>query len=1047
MYKNLYKKNYRRLILFTIIGILSGTRWADVKAQEAPTNPSLTNVVLSQTNSPVADVTVAVKGTEKSTTTVEDGTFVLNLAVGDVLTFSHEGFLYFESKVTDRDIQRGVLVHLWENRIKNPLTLQGPYREKIDEASFLGAASTIYSDQMSTTMGSTIIPALTGRLTGLNIIQNRGAATHYTSANYTVDLAGLIPVFGRSVYGDNSEFSISARAVTPVVIVDGVQREFYSLDMEDIESVSIQKDALSSMFLGMQSSKGALIITTKQPTQSALHFSFTGRYGVNSPIKMPKPLDAYQYAYLLNEALVNDGKISVYTGDDFAKYRDGSDPYTHPNVNWYNELLNDNAVTQSYNFNVRGGGKVAQFYVSLGYMGEDGLFKTSSENSYNTNLNYQRYLINSKVNVNVTEDFTANVSLIGRIQDGNQPGGSSGNNYGTGYGGLLNAIFTTPNNAYPVTNPNGSWGGNVSFTNNLMSQTVNSGYLKDNARDILGTVSLKYDFDKQVKGLSVSAFGSITTQVRTLTERTKAYQVYFYYLNASGMPSYAMYGAPSPQVNKFYSISNYQDLYGQLAVNYDRRFGVHGLKASLKADTRTLVNNYDLPEIPSNIMANASYDYANKYFVQAAATESYYNRYAPNHRWGTFYAFGLGWDISKEGFMKSADWLNQLKLRAVYGLTGNGITNSGYYAWQQTYSYQGTSWYMLGTDQSQGHFTIENQPLANYNITWEKAHKKNIGLDLSVFGNRLRFSGDYYNDYYFDLLQSRGKSVALMGANYPAENIGKLRRYGAELSLTYQDRIGRFNYYITGNWSCQQSKVLFVDEQNQPYDYLRWTGKPYNTIFGLVTNGFLTAADIANGYPVMNGFTVQPGDVKYVDTNGDKVIDEFDQQVIGGTKPFSFFGLDLGFEYHGFEFSILGQGAYNRYIYIFNRTFTEGFQKINQQYGQAYDILINRWTPETATTATLPRLSAGGNNYNNGNNMPTSLWLKSGNFIRLKNLQVGYNIPDAFSRQYLGNIRVKIFAGGQNLATMSACNLVDPEVDFTEYPIQRNINFGINIKF
>lgn len=1045
MYKNLYKKNYRCLILFMITGILSGAQLVNVKAQEVSTDPSFTNLVLNQSNSPVADVTVAVKGSNKSTTTLEDGTFILDCVVGDVLTFSREGFLYYESRVTDRDIKRGVLVHLWENRIKNPSTLPGPYGEDIDKASFLGAASTIYTDQMTTTMGSTIIPALTGRMSGLNIIQDRGARTHYTSANYNADLAGLIPVFGRSVYSDNSEFSVSSRGVSPVVIVDGVQREFYSLDMEDIESVSIQKDALSSMFLGMQSSRGALIITTKRPAQSALHFSFTGRLGVNSPIKMPKPLDAYQYAYLLNEALQNDSKPAVYSSDDFAKFRDGSSPYTNPNVNWYDELLNNNAISQSYNFNVQGGSKIAQFYVGLGYMGEDGLFKTSSENPYNTNLDYQRYLITSKVNVNVTDDFTANVSLIGRIEDGNQPGGSSNDNWG--YGGLLNTIFTTPNGAYPVKNPDGSWGGNVSFTNNLMSQAINSGYIKDNARDILGTISLNYDFDKQVKGLSVRAFGSITSQVRTLTDRTKIAQVYYYNINDKGVPVYTMYGAPSPQVNKFYPVTNYQDLYGQLAINYNRQFGNHGLKVSLKGDTRSLVNNYDLPEIPSNIMANASYDYANKYFAQAAATESYYNRYAPGNRWGTFYAFGLGWDMSKENFMESADWLNQLKLRAVYGRTGNGITNSGYYGWRQTFSYQGAAWYPLGSSQSSGFYTLENQPLANYNITWEKADKRNIGLDMSAFGNRFQFTADYYNDYYFDLLQSRGKSIQIMGSSYPAENIGELRRYGTELSLTYQDRVGRFNYYITGNWNYQQNKVLFIDEQDQPYDYLRLTGKPLGTYFGLVTNGFLTAADIANGYPVMNGFNVQPGDVKYVDTNGDGVIDEFDQKAIGGQKPLSFFGLDLGFEYRGFEFSMLWQGVYNRDIYIYDRNFTEGFQQINQQYGQAYEHLINRWTPETAATATYPRLSAGGNNYNNGNNMLTSLWLKSGNFMRLKNLYVAYNVPGAISRQYLGSIRVKVFAGGQNLVTMSACNLVDPEVNFTDYPIQRNVNFGINIKF
>ena len=1043
MYKNLYKENRWHLILFMLVWILLGVHPTVVKAQEVDTNPSQ-NLVLDTYGNPVSGADVVIKGSGKSVTTLEDGTFTLDFVLGDVLVFSHEGFLYYESKISNTDIKKGVLVHLQSNSIKASPTVPDPFGNDVDKASYLGSASTVYTEQLTTTMGTTVIPALAGRVTGLNIIQQRGARTHYTEMNYTPNLGGLIPVFGRGIYSDNSEFQVSSRGLSPIVIIDGIQREFYGLDPEAIESISLQKDALSSMFLGMQSSRGALIITTKRPTQNALHFSFTGKFGINSSIKKPKPLNSYQYAYLLNEALENDGKSSIYSYEDFTKYRDGSSPYTHPDINWFDELLNDNSISQSYNLNVAGGNNVAQYFVSLGYMGEEGMFRTSSANSYNTNLNYQRYLITSKVNVNVTEDFTANIMLVGRIEDGNQPGGS-----GTGYGDLLNTIYTTPNSAYPILNPNGSWGGNVSFLNNLRSQTVNSGYLRDNSRDILGTINLNYDFDKQVKGLSVQAIGSITTQTRNLTDRTKASQVYSYSIDEFGNPVYTMYSEPVPQVNKFFPVGSYQDMYGQLAVNYKRQFGIHGLKASIKGDTRTLINNYDLPEVPSNIMANASYDYAGKYFVQAALTESYYNRYAPDHRWGTFYAFGLGWDMSKEDFLKSADWLNQLKLRAVYGRTGNGISNSGYYLWSQTYSHSGVASYPMGTSQATGGgSTVENFPLANARITWEKADKINVGLDFSALKNTLQFTADYYNDYYFDLLQSRGKSIELIGAYYPSENIGELRRQGLELTLTYQNHVGKFNYYISGNWNYEKDKIVFMDEQDMPHDYLYRTGKPLNAYFGLVADGFLTAEDIANGYPVMEGFNnIQPGDIKYVDVNKDGIIDEFDSQIIGGDKPLSYFGVDLGFEYRGFEFSMLWQGVYNRDIYLSDRNLVEGFQTIEQHYGQAYEHLLNRWTPETAATATFPRLSAGGNDYNNGNNWGSSLWVKSGNFIRLKNIHVAYNLPESFCRNYLGNLKVKFFAGGQNLFTMSACDLVDPEVNFTNYPLQRNINFGINLKF
>lgn len=933
------------------------------------------------------------------------------------------------------------------NSIEKPdsslVPITGPYGEKINAHSYTGSVTTVATDKLSTQLSTTILPSLAGRIAGLNIIQNRGARVHHTSANYSSSLSGNVPVFGRGVYSDNSEFAVGLRGMTPVVIVDGVQREFYALDPEAIESVSVQKDALSSMFLGMQSSRGALIITTKAPEKGQLQVSLTGRYGVNSPLKMPKPLSSYQYAYLLNEALENDGKLPFYAHSDFKKFRENANPYTHPDVNWFDELFEDHSVSQSYNLHVSGGNEVARYFVSLGYMNEEGLFTTSPLNSYNTNLNYQRYLITSKVNVNVTRDFTADIMLLGRIETGNQPGGT-----GSGYSDLLTAIYTTPNSAYPIRNPNDSWGGNISFTNNLMSQTVNSGYLKDDARDVIGTLNLNYDFNRLVKGLSVNAIGSITTQTRFLTDRTKRSAVYAYTIKEGADPTYTMYNTPSPQVNRFVPISNYQDMYGQLAVNYERQFGKHGLKTSVKGDTRTRISNYDLPEVPSNIMANAAWDFAGKYFVQAAVTESYYNRYAPGKRWGDFYALGLGWDISKERFMESVEGIDKLKLRAVYGLTGNGITNSGYYSWSQTYTYHGASWYPQGTTQSSGNFTTENYPLANPDITWEKAAKTNIGADIELFNNKLQLTADYYNDTYSDLLQVRGKSIELMGAPYPVENIGRAKRSGLELSLRYNESIGDLNFYIAGNWTQEHNEILFMDEQELPYDYLYRTGRPMGTMFGLITEGFLTAEDIAGGYPVMQGFTnIKPGDVKYKDTNEDGIIDEFDAKVIGGDKPLSYFGIDFGLEYKGFEFSMLWQGVYNRDIYLGNRDFTEGFLNKNQHYGQAYEHLINRWTPENAANAEFPRLTAGGNNYNQGNGWGSSMWVKSGNFLRLKNLTVAYTIPEDISQAYLGNLKIKIFGSGQNLFTMAAYSLLDPEVPFNNYPMQRNINVGVNIKF
>lgn len=913
------------------------------------------------------------------------------------------------------------------------------------KSNTLGASSTVYTNDLIKYQSATILTGLQGRLKGLNVSPFRGMQLLRTDANTKSDIVGAIPNVGGGIYGDNSEFLISARGQSPVAIVDGVERDLYSIDPEAIESVNIQKDALSNMFLGMRSSRGALIITTKNPdAKGGFHLSLTGKFGISSALKSgPNPLSAYQYAYLLNEALLNDGKSPLYTYDDFEAYRNGTSPYLHPDVNWKDAIMNNSTTSQAYNLNVTGGGRVAQYFVSLGYYSENGLFKTSDANSYNTNFKYNRYLITSKVNINVTDEFKVSMSLMGRIEEGNQPGGISG----TGYSDLLSNVWQTPNNAYPVLNPNGTYGGNASYTQNLYAQTTGSGYISSNTRDVVGTINLKYDFDKLVRGLSVGATGNISSQVRNAIVRTKQAQVFQYSITQQGNEAYDKYGDVSSQTNSYRSVSTYQYMYGKMYVDWERQFGMHGVKASLWGDTRTILNNYDLPMIPSNIGQKVEYNYDNKYFAQAAVTESYYNRYDNGRRWGTFWAVGLGWDISKEKFMEASK-IDQLKLRATYGHTGNGIDNAGYFSYLKRYNEDGGFWYSNGTSMSNGGSVSEISPLANTLLTWEKGRKVNVGLDLTLLKNRLTLSADYYNDYYYDILQSRGKSIQLLGIAYPAENIGKTRYYGLETQLSWQDHIGKVNYYVSANWSMEQNKRLFMDEQYVPYDYLKMTGQPTGTIYGLVATGFLTAKDIADGYPVMNGFNnIQAGDVKYKDMNGDGEINEFDRTVIGGDKPTCYFGIDLGFEWKGLEVTALIQGAYNRDLYNSDRTLLEGFQVIGQSYGQAYTNLLNRWTPETAETATYPRLTAGGNMYNYGNNWNSSLFVQNGNYIRLKNATVSYKLPENFCRNYLGGLRVKIFVQGQNLLTWSRTRLQDPEVTFTSYPLQRTITTGINLNF
>ena len=1059
MYNSIYKKVSRSCFLLMVVLLFCGYEAAYAQ-EDVATNTGtsgFSGIVVDLYGKPVSGVEVSVKSSVGKVTSDETGTFTINAGTGTTLILTHPAYLVKEIKISkDMPKDKVLKIGMEEKKLKNPENLDIPYGKTVSKQSYLGAASTIYTDEITPTLSANILGALAGRLPGLYVSQTRGYRNTFTDPSViTNNFIGALADDSKVGYNDNTQYSFIMRgANSPVVIVDGFQSELFNLDMESVESVSIQKDALSSMFLGGRSSRGVLYVTTKKPEGEGFKISFTGRYGIQEPIKTLKPLPSYQWAYLLNEALVNDGKKGLYLASDIESFRNGSNPTAYPNVNWNDQILKSSSNIQSYNLNATGGNKTAQYFVSLGYFGEDGLLREDSKNSYNTNLSYERYMVTSKINVNVLNNLKMSATIIGRIEEGNQPG--------AGLSSIMNDVYSLPGGVYPIYNPNGSYGGNNNYQNNLMAKTISSGYIKDMMRDGYGNIVIDHDMSWLAEGLSATAVGNVSSQSRSALFRNKQEPVYQYipYSDGSG-GDYERFGSIVTQKNDFVGVSNFQHFFGQVALNYKKKINtVHSIEGNVSADIKQVLDNYQLPEVPANINGEFKYNYGDKYFAQAAVSQSYLNRYAPGKRWGTFYAFGLGWDISKETFMQSVDWVNKLKLRGVFGETGNSISRSNYYTWRQQYdtdinavastSYpQGSSYTSWYSDPALGLIETNNS-LANPNLTWERAYKLNLGLDANLFNNKLQITGDFYSDKYFDLLMTRGKSIELIGLNYPSENIGKVRYQGIDLSVTYQNNIGDFNYYVTGNWSITQSKILFMDEQNVPYDYMRRTGNSVGTRYGLISEGFFqTREDVAN-IPVISGYKIVPGDLKYKDMNGDGEINEYDQTVIGGNKPLSFFGLNLGFEYKGFELSALFQGAYNREIYFPDAgwEYATGFIAWGNTYSQAYEHTLRRWTPETAETALFPRLSTSPNYNVAPSGMSNSFWLKSGNYIRLKNLNVAYTFPDSFSRNYLGGVKVKIFVSGQNLWTKSAFGLVDPEViDFRSYPALRGFNTGINIKF
>lgn len=956
------------------------------------------------------------------------------IAVTDVemeILISHPGYYTKRIQATVAGVVSLIPNYLAEEPLVNVLY------DKREKSSLLGSVAVVYNSQLKSTPTSLYLNALTGRLPGFYTQETNGFRNARTAAITSLDLAGSLPTDATkysSSISDNTELFFQLRGQNPVTIIDGVQREIYAIDPESIESVTVAKDALSAILLGQRSSRGVLQITTKKGKVGPPRISFSAQHGVQNPLKQPKPLHAAQYAYLYNEALLNSGRQPVYGQEDFDAFNNGSSPLLYPNVNWYDAVVGGSNPMSKYNLGVNGGVKNARYALSLSYLRQDGMFKSSDEFDYDTNLAQGRYLINSAIDVDVTSDFTIGLQLFGRIQDGRQPGAGTQN--------ILQTLYNTPNNAYPIFNDDGTYGGSSVYRTNLYQQVTGSGYLLDNTRDLLANLDLTYKLDKWLPGLYAKGKVNVSATSSSFIDRNRKQPVYDARYNDQGELVYVRYGTIADQPNSFATTSTANFLYFQGSLGYDRQInGDHTVGGKIFFDRQNSNYQFDLPAIYTNIAATGNYAYKKKYFAELAMNYSGFNRFQPGSRYGLFYAAGLGWDLAQEGFLEQQEnWLDQLKLRATFGRTGN--TNEGalgYYSWRASYGQDGNNGYNFGSEYAYVNSLVE-KGLANIDATWEKGDKFNLGLDASLWKGKFKLSAEYFRDDYFDLLQKRGSDIELIGIGYPTENIGKNLYTGQELSLTYQDRLNNFNYFITANASRMRTEVRYMNEVFQKYDWNRRTGKPVGQTFGYLADGLIRSQEEADKAPRLGGDPVQPGDVRLVDLNGDGLINIYDQTAIGNTNPIFYYGATMGFNYTGFDFSVLLQGVTNR-----------SYQQTDYAFGangdaQGYDFLLGRWTPETAESATYPRLSIGSDPTNTPYLNNSSYWTRSGSYLRIRNIELGYTLPFHITRS-INVSSLRFFTNVQNLFTSTSYSRLDPEINANgAYPAQRVINFGVHIK-
>lgn len=885
------------------------------------------------------------------------------------------------------------------------------------------AVSVIKADKTDRRSAKNIGNSILGEGNGLISLQNGG---RYAAQNPTFYVRGL------QTSSNNS----------PLILVDGIERDITSISPEEVENVTILKDAAAVALYGYKGTNGAINIITKRGKYDSRSIKVTYDHLFNTIANKPKFVDAYTYGMAINEARINDGLSARYSTQELNALRDGTKPYLYPNVNWVDETFRNTAMTNKYNIEFRGGAKKFRYYTMIDLISDKGFVKNANENDgYSTQDKYVKGNLRMNLDIDLTETTDVRVNLLGVLQETSRPGSQAD---------LWNMVYTVPAAAFPVKDENGVWAGSDTWagTSNPVAQSIGAAYYKNHSRSLMFDVTLKQDLGMFVKGLGAQVRVGYDNTSNLYEDHSKTY---VYSVNA---PSWADGDAePTVKTAKYgtdstmgtgAAVNTYsRRLHTDLGLNYDRTFGLHSIYSQLKWDYE-----YEDPNGINNTIYRQNfswfthYGYNSRYFVDLALVESGSSRLAPNTKWSFSPTLSAAWVISKEQFMQQTEWVNYLKLRASAGiinadyLPGDNVWT--YYA--QQYATSGGVYPFDSSWNSSFGRTYLGQ-MATANPGHEKAYKYNVGIDAKLFG-ALDVTFDYWMQQRKDIwVSAAGKYSAVLGVDAPYENAGRVDSHGFELGLDYTKNFGAVTFNLGGNLMYTKNKIKEMLEEPRLYDNLIQTGNPYGQIYGLEAIGFFKdEADIAAS-PAQNFSTVKPGDIKYRDVNGDNIIDANDKVAIGHstTCPEIYYNFHIGAEWKGLGFYAMFQGTGN-YSAILNTKSMYWPLVGNTNISQyAYD---NRWTPENQN-AKLPRLSSE----SNANNYQTStLWLADRSFLKLRNVEVYYNLPKSLLEKTKIVNGAKLYVRGIDLLCFDHIDESDPEA-YGINPVNKSVALGLSVTF
>lgn len=994
-----------------------------VASWSAPMEPSMsarfvhevTGRVVDDKGEPLFGVIVLVKGTTQGVSTDIDGKFKISVPddqASGTLIFSLLAYKKQEVNIQGRSVVNATLLSDDKALSEVVVVAYGQQRKE----TVTGSIATIQTKELVQSPVSNLTNALGGRLPGLITTQRSGEPGVDASTLYI-----------RGVHSLNT--------TTPIIMVDGVERSMDYLDPNDIESISILKDAAATAVLGMRGANGAVLVTTKRGKVGKPQVSFRSSTGLQEATRLPNYLGSYDYARLRNEAVMNDGGQAVFNEDQLEGYRNG----TLPNTDYYKFLMRPSMVAQA-NLNISGGVESARYFISAGYNRAEGNYNYTKDNAegLNTNNIMNRYNLRANVDVDVSKDLTVRLDLAGILT-----ARTDGNNSANTIMNLANRMAPI----YPIFNEDGSLWGNGTFGSNIYGEVAKKGYRIWYNNTVQGTFAMTRKLDFITKNLKATASFSYDNTNTPNSSYGKNYAVFQPVYNPLGdVASYTQFGSDT-QINPNGSFNGggaNRNTYMEGSLNWNRTFSKQDVSAMLLGNRRLLEQGSTIPFAYQSVLFRGTYAYNTKYIAEFSASYQGSENFPKHSRYGLFPSISAGWILSEENFIKdNLNFVDFLKLRGSYGEVGNDRSGGDRFLWF-------TSWgtgrredfgYAFGDGWQQG-------AVGNDNVTWERGRQVNLALEAQLFKGILGFTFDVFKERRSNILLSRTTLTDVFGQGIKAQNIGIVDNHGFELELTHHNQIGQISYFIKPNVTFARNNIVYQDEVPRTYPWMTRTGHPVGTKFGLIAEGFFRDAnDVANS-PRQNFSNYGPGDIKYrkltPDSDYDYIQESFDETAIGFSRiPELMFGTTMGVDYKGFDLSVLLQGAARADVILNNEAVYEFFQE-----GKVKPFHLGRWTPETAETATYPRLhyTTHGNNHRS-----STFWVKSADYLRVKNAEIGYMLPKNVV-SIIGLSYFRLYANGMNLHTWDKLKdyQVDPEIgdgNGAMYPIQKIWNFGIDVRF